>query len=128
MGCITFVYSNDKTGKTYGCNGDLGTNLTRLSFDLDPEERITEVITYEANRTIKDKGGDHREVKPLIVGISFKTDWNRNDTFGSQNGTERKETFKDYSLGFVYGRSGGYIDCLRFVWYKYCSKNSVVFE
>lgn len=128
MGCITFVYSNDKTGKTYGCNGDLGTNLTRLSFDLDPEERITEVITYEADRTILDSTGHQSYVVTLIVGISFKTDWNRNDTFGSQNGTERKETFKDYSLGFVHGKSGGYVDCLRFVWYKYCSKNSLVFE
>ncbi len=127
MGCITFVYSNDKTGVTYGCDGDLGTRLTIPSFDLDPEEHITEVITYEADRTIKNSA-DSPYVATLIVGISFKTDWNRNDTFGSQNGTERKETFKDYSLGFVYGKSGGYVDCLRFVWYKYCSKNSLVFE
>jgi hypothetical protein len=112
---------------TYGCDGDLGTRLTIPSFDLDPEEHITEVITYEADRTIKNSA-DSPYVATLIVGISFKTDWNRNDTFGSQNGTERKETFKDYSLGFVYGKSGGYVDCLRFVWYKYCSKNSLVFE
>jgi len=125
--CITFVYSHNKSGHKYGCSGIPGSGKKLLSFKLYPEERITEVITYEANRTIDDKE-NRREVKALIVGISFKTDGNRNYSFGPQNGKERKEKFKDYSLGFVYGKSGGYIDCLGFVWYKYCLRNSTVFE
>lgn len=48
--------------------------------------------------------------------------------YGSRNGIARKESPKNYFLASVQGKFGGYIDILRFTWYKYCLKNSTISE
>ena len=124
LGGIKFIYSHNKSGQEYG-RGFSYSPKTPLVVDLHPEERIIEVITYEEDRIIVNA---YRNITPIIVGIHFKTNKDKRFSFGVHSGKITQEKVNGYFIGFVYGKSGGYIDCLRFVWYKYTSKNSIIPE
>lgn len=93
---------------------------------MAPNERIIQIKTYIDGREI-----DNQFIKgltQLVVGISFKTNYNNEITYGLASGTENTESFKDYFLAFPRGKAVGYIDLLSFTWYKLTLKNSTIDE
>jgi hypothetical protein len=124
---FTFTYSNGKDGRKYGGAGYTGGLEDLDSLDLHSEEYIDQIIIYEDYRKISN---DWRRDKLtyLIVGIHFKTSHGREQLFGSTSARNKTESLTNYFLGYVQGKAIGYIDSLRFTWYKYCSKNSLIIE
>jgi len=124
---LTFSYSNDKIGKEYGGIGRRGRwdDLNRL--ELTPGEHIDHITIYEGYRNITNRWRQGK-LTYVIVGIYFKTDHNQEILYGSTNGIQKKESPKNYFLAYAQGKCGGYVDSLRFTWYKYCLKNSTIIE
>ncbi len=124
---LTFGYSNERTGREYGGAGRRGKWEDLIPLELSPEERIDHITIYEGYRNITNL---YREGKLtyIIVGIYLKTDRNQQTLYGSTNGIRKVESPNNYFLGYVQGQDGGYIDSLRFTWYKYCLKNSTISE
>ena len=94
---------------------------------LNPEENINEIIIYEDHRKIINPYR-YGKLTHIIVGIYFKTDRGQERMFGSNKGIQKQESFKDYFLGYVQGKSGDFVDSLHFTWYKICLNNSTIFE
>ena len=64
----------------------------------------------------------------FIVGIYFKTTHGREILYGSSKGRNQTEAYKNYFLAYVHGKGGGYVDSLRFTWYKYTFNNASITE
>ncbi|UJR33254.1 hypothetical protein I4U23_020709 [Adineta vaga] len=124
LGCIKFLYSHGRYGQEYGCENHVRLPENSKKMSLDKNETITRVTTYEQNRTIRLKVGS--SVIQIIAGIEFETNYGHSESFGITEGIIRTEKIANYFVGFVYGKYGGNIDCLRFVWYRDCLKNSLI--
>jgi hypothetical protein len=125
---LTFDYSNGKSGHKYGGINPAKTVQKKNPLNLSPGEHINGITIYEDYRKILNP---HRpnNTTYIIVGIHLKTNYDDiGRLFGSTNGTQKSESFDNYFLGYVQGKAGGYIDSLHFTWYRYCLKNSKVFE
>jgi hypothetical protein len=123
---LTFEYSNGKSGHKYGGINPAKTVQIPNPLSLNPGEHINGITIYEDDRKIVNP---HRmnTTTYIIVGIRLKTNYDDiGRLFGSTNGTQKRESFDDYFLGYVEGKAGGYIDSLRFTWYRYCYKNSIM--
>jgi hypothetical protein len=124
---LTFSYTNGKSGQVFG-----GKNYLKLVQKLNPlhlsaGEHITEVVIYADHRNITNSFRSGK-LTYIIVGISFEINHDQRISFGSTNGTNKTESYKNYFLGYALGKSVGYIDSLCFTWYKYDFKNSSITE
>lgn len=124
---LSFNYTNGKSGHIFGGKNPPKPVQKPNPLHLSAEEHITEVVIYRDYRNIINAFRPD-QLTHIIVGISFKTNHGEERLFGTANGTENKESFENYFVGYVQGKSGGYIDSLRFTWYKNCLNNSTVFD
>jgi len=113
---LSFIYSNEAISK-HGYGDILRPPLNSSIFSLLSVESINGVTIYQGIRdiinTYKPNGTN------IIVGIQFFTNRGRqSEIFGSTNGTMYTETYPDYKLTYVRGRSYAFIDALQFVWTK----------
>ena len=120
---LNFKYSNGNFGYNYGGLGRTKPWFDYASLDLEKGELIEEVSVYEAYRYIPNNWRINKRTY-VIVGVRLKTNKDQERLFGSNNGTKRTEAPPGYFLGYVQGKSGGFIDSLRMTWYKYTLKNA----
>lgn len=119
-----FRYSNGKQGVEYGGINAGPSRGELVPLELTADEHIDEVTVYQDYRKIVNPW--QPDGTYIVVGIEFKTDRDRRILFGSNNGTRKSEAPAGYFLGYAQGKAGGYIDSLRFMWYKYSLKNASV--
>lgn len=124
---LTFGYSNERSGREYGGIGRGATWEDLNPLELAPEEHIDHITIYEGYRNITNSWREGK-LTYIIVGIYFKTDHNQEILYGSTNGIRKEESPKNYFLAYAQGRAVGFIDSLRFTWYKYCLKNATIIE
>ena len=124
---LIFTYSNGKAGRQYGGINPIERVEKLDALELDPDEHIDQITVYEDGRSINNPSRDGK-LTYLIVGIHFKTNRDQERMFGFANNKSKTESFPGYYLAYVEGKDGGFIDSLRFTWYKYHLKNSPVIQ
>ena len=124
---LVFFYSTNKSGHEFGGINPSNSRNSSISVKLNATERIIKATIYEDHRNISNSWR-RDQTAHIIVGIGFETDSNRTLLFGSSNGTKKEEAPKNYYLAYVRCKAVGYIDSLRLIWYKICSKNSSIFD
>jgi len=122
LGSLQVLYSSSQDNdsliesKIYGNDG-WKPKITQ-SFILDKDERINKVQGKIINRilTMRDKS----QVPTLLIGeVQFFTTKGRvSPSHHQEDGVVFIEQFEGYTLGYVAGRSGLYIDQLQFFWYR----------
>jgi hypothetical protein len=95
------------------------------SLQLADGEHITQVMTYMQYHNMPDVNRSYYPAG-IIVGKRFDTDDNRTQLLDHAIATEKTEKYENYVVGCAQGKYGAYIDSLRFIWYKYTSKNSPI--
>lgn len=123
---LNLIYSQEKRGHIFGDQNCLETCEKLTPFQLNDDERIDQVIIYGDNRRIDNSFRTNRSTF-LIVGIHFRTNSNREVSYGMMTGIENVFVQDEYFLGYIQGKAGGFIDNLRLVFYKYCHKTSSTF-
>ena len=113
---LVFTYSNGATSQ-HG-TGDLKRRPSSSAlFQLKNGENFNNIVIYRDIRDIENPFAPNGTM--LIVGIQFFTDQARqSDMFGSLNGTSISESFPNYELAYIQGRSLGFIDALQFTWIR----------
>ncbi|CAF1548496.1 unnamed protein product [Adineta ricciae] len=118
---VRFTYrmssTQDKTVH-YGSHGeDAGFHE---EFQLLPDEEINKVTVNARNITMVTNTSYF-----LITGIRFHTTQGRmSQHYGASNDPSLTESYDGYTLFYVKGRSGRFLDGLRFVWSKTCARVS----
>ncbi len=121
LGSLQVLYSSSQDNgsliksKIYGNYGRKPTNAQ--SFILDKDERINKVQGKLINRTLII--ADNSQLVLLIGEVQFFTTKGRvSPSLDQEDGVKFIEQFEGYTLGYVAGRSGLYIDQLQFFWYR----------
>lgn len=113
---ISFIYSNGRSA----LRGTKPGRYDGYKVELESNEYIDRITVYTGTRKIHNP---HKlNGTSLVVGLLFQTNRGNRELFGSDDGEEKKESFKGYHLGYVRGRAEGYIDAIQFIWYKKTSR------
>ena len=111
---VTFSYSNKKSTLRGEKPDEQMTQPYQLK--LKPDEYIDAVTVYTSIRLIPNP------YKPngtfFVVGLRFHTNRGQEQLFGSEDGTSKNETFRNYQLGYIRGRAHGYVDAIQLIWYR----------
>jgi hypothetical protein len=122
LGSLQLLYSSSQNNhslvesKIYGNDGWKPTNTER--FILDKDEKIWKVQGKLIRRTLFMRDAS-RVLATLIGQIEFFTTKGRvSSSHNQEDGEIFTEQYDGYTLGYVAGRSGLYIDQLQFFWYR----------
>jgi hypothetical protein len=127
LNSIMFIYSSGASSQ-HGTGDAVRISIYSAEINLDTGEGFNGVSIYRSTRDIinpyEPNGTD------LIVGLSFSTNKGRQiQLLGSSNGTQTNESFPDYTLAYIRGRSYAFIDAIQFIWSRGFSQSSpLLFE
>jgi hypothetical protein len=122
LGSLQFLYSSYQDNqsfiesKVHGNDGWKPKNSQ--SFILEKGERICKVQGKLIHRTLTMR--DTSQILVTLIGeIQFFTTKDRvSPSYNQEDGNIFTEQFDGYTLGYVAGRSGLYIDQLQLFWYR----------
>jgi len=100
------IHGNQTSKQVDECDFETNGKINRVDFTIIQKKWIS------PNGT--------KLTREIIIGIRFHSyeAGRANPLFHDQLGEERGEEFPGYTLGYVTGRSGQYIEQLQFFWYR----------